>query len=273
MNEKGHTLLEFISLHVSSSKREIKRQIEHNACTLNGQIERVASTRLVSGDTVDWHPQELTKPSFDPDRILFEDDALMIYNKPPGIACDANGILALLKSYGRFFLVHRLDKETSGVLILAKNAASEKVLLEAFKERKVEKKYIALVYGLPKQNGVIENSLGKVGAFQGQTRYGSVAEGKGKRAKTSFSVEKFLKRGALVACYPETGRTHQIRIHLSEMGHPILGDYQYGKHLAPRLMLHAYKVSFQHRGKKLTITAPIPKDFQTEMLKMSKSPS
>lgn len=257
------TLLEFIALFHSSSKKEIKRLIENNSCKLNGVIERIASQKVAYGDSVEWNPQIKEKVHFDKKRILFEDDALLIYNKPSGITSDAEGILELLKPHGHFFLVHRLDKETSGILILAKNEEEKKALTNAFRDRAIKKQYVALVEGIPKQKGIIENYLGKVGGFQGQTLYGAVGKVKGKLAKTEWVLQKALKHAALISCFPETGRTHQIRVHLSEMGHPILGDYQYGKPKQPhRLMLHAYKISFNHQGKILSITAPIPKDFQ-----------
>lgn len=260
-------LLEFLALKIPSSKKEIKRQIEFGACKLNGVVVRIASKKVTAGDLLEWNARASVKSSFDPASILYEDEDLLVYNKPPGVTSDSEGILALLKPYGQFLLVHRLDKDTSGLLILAKKASSEKILTAAFKERAVEKHYVALVFGLPKPKGVIENYLGKIGGYQGQTLYGSVAPHLGKFAKTSWVLQKALKKAAFISCYPETGRTHQIRVHLSEMGHPILGDYQYGKKEAPRLMLHAYKISFLHRGNTLTLHAPIPKDFQ-EMIKL-----
>lgn len=259
------SLLEFLAHKISSSKKEIKRQIENNACILNGAIVRVASKELTYGDTIEWKERLINKPLFEPNRILYEDKDLLIYNKPPGVSSDAEGMLALLKPYGHFFLVHRLDKDTSGVFILAKNVASEKVITAAFKERSIKKHYVALVNGIPEPKGYIENYLGKIGGFQGQNVYGSVEPHLGKFARTSWVLQKKFKKAALISCYPETGRTHQIRIHLSELGHPILGDAQYGSFEAARLMLHAYKISFLHGGKMFTVIAPIPKDFQDKI--------
>lgn len=258
------TLLEYMASRLSKSNKEIKRAIERGACRVNGRVERVASRTITLNDRVEWHEVVIEKVVYDPARILFEDENLLAYNKPPGIACDEQGILHLLKAKAPLLLVHRLDKYTSGVLLLAKNKPAEKKMLEAFKQREVEKVYLALCDGNPKvKSGVIENYLGKIGGYQGQTLYGSVPPHLGKRAKTFWSVEKSYKNAALIRCYPETGRTHQIRVHMSEMGHPILGDDQYGKDFRcplrpPRMMLHAYEL----RMGELKVRAPIPKDFQ-----------
>lgn len=263
-------LLDFIALHLKSvSKKQIKRLIETNHCLVNQKMERFASAQVFSGDEVQFEAKNLSKPTFQAKHILFEDPYLLVYNKPAGVATDPKGVLELLKPHGRFFLTHRLDKDTSGALILAKSSEVEEKMMEAFSSRQVKKEYLALVDGTPKgKEGVIENTLGKIGAFSGQTLYGKVAQG-GKHAKT---IWRRGKRGSLLHCYPETGRTHQIRVHLSEMGHPILGDYQYGKAFKsplrpPRHMLHAYRLTFSHpvTGILLKIQAPIPKDFQEAM--------
>lgn len=262
-------LLDFVASHLELSKKQIKRLIETNHCLVNQKMERFASTLLSSGDEVQFDVKIQSKPTFQAKHVLFEDPYLLIYNKPAGITTDSKGILEFLKSHGRFFLTHRLDKDTSGALILAKSSEVEEKMAESFASRQVKKEYLALIDGVPKsKEGVIENALGKIGAFSGQTLYGKVMHG-GKHAKT---VWKRGNIGSLLHCYPETGRTHQIRVHLSEMGYPILGDYQYGKAfkspLRPsRHMLHAYRLTFLHpmTGELLKIQAPIPKDFQEVM--------
>ena len=278
--DENLSLLEFISriLSESISKKEIKRRIEDNCCSINGAVERVASKKLAWKDRVEWEEKKkssIPKALFESSRVLYEDQDLLVYNKPSGVECDQEGMVRLLKTYGRFFLVHRLDKYTSGALVLAKTREAEKSLLAFFKEREVGKYYLALVDGIPKiRSGTIENYLGKVGGFQGQTNYGSVKPLLGKFAKTAWSIKSTYKQASLIVCYPETGRTHQIRVHLSELGHPILGDFQYGKKFVckikpSRMLLHAYSIEFKHpvEDKILKIKAPIPKDFQ-EMVKL-----
>lgn len=275
--DENLSLVEFISkvLPEGISKKEIKRQIEDNCCSVNGTVERVASKKVAWKDRIEWEKkQKAPVQKFEPSKILYEDAELLVYNKPSGVECDEEGVVRLLKTHGRFFLVHRLDKFTSGALVLAKTREAEKALLAFFKEREVGKCYLAFADGVPKlKKGTVENHLGKVGAFQGQTNYGSVKPLLGKFAKTEWSVKNIYKNASLIVCYPETGRTHQIRVHLSELGHPILGDYQYGKRFVckikpSRMLLHAYKIEFKHpiEEKMLKITAPIPKDFQ-DMIK------
>lgn len=265
-------LLDFVAKKLPTSKKQIKRLIESNQCLVNQKMERFASAQVFFNDEVQFNEITISKPSFQPKHVLFDDPYLLIYNKPAGITTDQKGILDLLKPHGRFFLTHRLDKDTSGALILAKSSEAEEKMTEAFASRLVKKEYLALIDGAPKsKEGIIENALGKIGAFAGQTLYGNVSQG-GKHAKTLWKLGKSSKKGSVLHCFPETGRTHQIRVHLSEMGHPILGDYQYGKAfkspLRPaRHMLHAYRLTFLHpmTGMLLKIQAPIPKDFQEMM--------
>lgn len=272
--EDGVRLQEFIKEHLKDpiSIKEVKRQLEDGRASVNGQIERFGSTKLISGDTVEFHPttKEKRNPTFDPKRVLYEDNEILIYNKPPKVSSDEKGILALLLPHGVFYLVHRLDKETSGALLLAKTKEALKKLEEAFKERDVEKTYLAVVDGIPsRKKGVIENYLGKVGSFQGGIIIGSTTDKKGDFAKTSWEVKVKGDDRALILCEPETGRTHQIRVHMSEMGHPILGDYLYGKTFSSkgrpdRMLLHAYKLRFLHpkTNEPLVVIAPLPLDFE-----------
>ncbi len=190
--------------------------------------------------------------------VLFEDKDLLIINKPSGVVSEGK------------FLVHRLDKETSGVLVLAKNQSMQEAMEALFKKREVHKIYLAIVDGKVAQDeGVIDNALGKIHSYQGQTIYRAVDAKKGKRAITSWKCLKRGKQASLLQCEPYTGRTHQIRAHLSGMGHPILGDVQYGKRFCctfhpQRNMLHAYRIQFKHpsTGQKMDIVAPIPSDFK-----------
>jgi RluA family pseudouridine synthase len=167
-------------------------------------------------------------------------------------------------------LVHRLDKETSGVLILAKTPDIKDKMVALFKSRNIRKFYLAIVDGvMDKNEGKIDNFLGKKHEFQGQTIYGSVDEKKGMRAITFWKCLAKYKTASVVCCELFTGRTHQLRAHLSGIGHPILGDIQYGRKFICRFkpcrnLLHAYSVAFMHpsTGKKLKIIAPIPVDFK-----------
>lgn len=255
--KKEESLLSFLKSKTQLSGREIKRALENGACRLNGKVERFGSVKLKVGDKVIFHlPKKVAVGTL---KVLHQDPSLTLFNKPSGV------VSAPEKGH---HLVHRLDKGTSGVLLMARTISAKKALEILFKKREVKKVYIALVKGaLRKEQGTIENKLGKKGAFQGQTVYGAMPNGK--RAITHYKVLKKGKKYSLVELHPETGRTHQLRVHLSELGHPILGDLQYGRgSIFPkeidRLCLHAYRLSFVHPrvDKKIQATAPLPSLFK-----------
>lgn len=206
--------------------------------------------------------------------ILFEDDALVIINKPSGLVVNrAESVKEktvedwahekFTSGIDRSGVVHRIDKETSGILLIAKTPEAFAALQRQFKERIVKKTYLALVHGkLVPEEGEIRAPVGRL-PWNPQ-RFGIVPEGKD--AVTKYKVIK----DNLVELYPETGRTHQIRVHLKYINHPIIGDYLYAgrktarddRKWAPRVMLHAWKLTFVHpnSGKKITVEAPIPDD-------------
>ncbi len=153
--------------------------------------------------------------------------------------------------------------------MFAKTQRMLEAMIELFRARLVKKEYLAVVDGaLKKSTGVIDNYLGKKHEFEGQAIWGSISKEKGLRAITEWKLLKLGKNLSLIKCYPKTGRTHQIRVHLSEMKHPILGDHQYCKHFQckyqpKRCLLHALKVVFIHPTKKtkIEVEAPVPPDF------------
>ena len=255
--KKESPLLMFLKEKTDLSGREIKRALESGGCRLNGRLERFASTKLKIGDKLTFRlPKAVPKQTL---TILYQDSSLTLFNKPSGITT------APEKGH---HLVHRLDKGTSGVLLMARTLPMKKALETLFKKREVKKTYIALIKGTPrKTQGTIENYLTKKGTFHGQTLYGSAP--KGQRAVTHWKILKKEKGISLIELHPETGRTHQLRVHLSEMGHPILGDLQYGRDATfpasiDRLCLHAYRLTFLHpkTGKKIQATAPLPTLFK-----------
>nr|MBA3817181.1 RNA pseudouridine synthase [Parachlamydiaceae bacterium] len=139
-----------------------------------------------------------------------------------------------------------------------------------FKQRKVKKTYLAIVDGLPKSSqGIIDNFLGKISIYEGQTLYGEVSKAKGGlSARTVWKKEKTGVAASFIICYPETGRTHQLRVHLSGLGHPILGDYQYGRSFKcsfrpQRMLLHAYEITFENpvTNQLIQVIAKQPADF------------
>lgn len=264
--ESGLKLVDFLAFKIQLSKKKIKEHLEHNRCSINGRIERFSNTPLYEGDRVTLQLDFLTtvlSNKVEEHRILYEDDFFIAYDKPSGITCDAQGILSLWPFKG-YELVHRLDKETSGVLLIAKNHEVFNKFVDQFRQYLIKKRYIAIVDGyLEKQKGIIENYLGKKGTFAGQTVWGSVDTSKGLYAVTEWECKERTPDHSVVICYPKTGRTHQIRVHMAEMGHPILGDGQYGRQFistlkVPRLCLHAESLQFLHpdTGLEMEVTAP-----------------
>jgi 23S rRNA pseudouridine955/2504/2580 synthase/23S rRNA pseudouridine1911/1915/1917 synthase len=257
------------------SAKQIKRAIDAGKCLLNGKAERFSSRLVGFGDKVELDispPKEKSKQVDikESERVLYSDDDLIAYNKPASIVSDSKDLLDVLeKRFGSVILLHRLDKDTTGVLLFARNELAAKAIETLFKKRLVKKTYLAFVNGIPaKSSGVIENFLGKLHVYQGQTVWGAVLREKGLLAKTTWEIKKKGKGAALILCRPETGRTHQIRVHLSSLGHPILGDHQYGRaftcdYRPQRVLLHAAEIVFEHPRTKqlLTIKAVLPEDF------------
>ncbi len=233
--------------------------------------------------------------------ILFEDDELLVINKPPGIVVNraesvkgetvqdwAEEKLQINKSdkytneedkdfYDRAGIVHRIDKETSGILLIAKSPESFRELQRQFKGRIVKKTYLAIVHGnLVPPEGEIRAPVGRLP--WNRERFGIVPEGKEavtkyKRVKSlQLRVKNKNEEFSLVELYPESGRTHQIRVHLKYINHPIVADFLYAgrktarddRTWAPRVMLHAWKISFGHPKTQalVAIDSPIPDDMK-----------
>ncbi len=221
------------------------------------------------------------KPENIPLDVLFEDNDLIVINKPAGLVVHpgaghrehtlVNALLhhcSNLSGIGgeeRPGIVHRLDKETSGCLVVAKTDEAHRALSIQFADRTVEKVYLALVAGRMKRTaGTVEKKIGRH-PFQRQKM--SVQPEHGREARTDYRVVRSSEQGSLVECRLHSGRTHQIRVHLHHLGHAVLGDKIYGARSAgnfPRQMLHAWKLGFQRprTNKWKDFEAPVPEDFQ-----------
>jgi len=222
--------------------------------------------------------------------ILHEDTDVVVVNKPPGIIGFPEGstqgetiidVLVeenpALKDAGeapRYGVVHRLDKDTSGILVVAKSTEALRFLQEQFTQRTVTKKYIALVHGFVQEDhGIIDNPLGRIPHQKKQKSY-LPHEPEAKRpdvreARTEYSVTKRFQDYTLLEVVPKTGRKHQIRCHLAHIGHPVVGDKLYGfkGHAAPaglnRQFLHAAELTITlPGGDKKAFAAPLPEDLQ-----------
>ncbi len=208
--------------------------------------------------------------------ILHQDDDIFVLNKPPGLPVQGgtgtdrhlDGMLDALAEDGeRPRLVHRLDKDTSGVLVLARNAPAARALTGSFRGRETEKLYWGLVKGLPERHeGTIDLAIEKLPGKSGEKM---VASKGGKRAITHYKlVERAGHEAAWLAMMPITGRTHQLRVHMAAIGTPIVGDGKYGGReafltgsISRNLHLHARSITFPHPGKsgKVAVTAPLPR--------------
>lgn len=213
--------------------------------------------------------------------ILFEDQWLLAVNKPAGLPTQPSvdrkrpSLYSLLldsKKWPYLGLHHRLDVPTSGVVLLTKNKEANKGVAELFKERNAEKKYLCLAHGLPSSSEFeIKNYLKALKLKTGKTKMVATLSG-GDFAHTEFKVVETFSKECLIQASPQTGRMHQIRTHLAELKHPILGDSLYfrvDRHY-PRLMLHAFELNFLHpkTGQQVQIVAPPPTDFEKALTRL-----
>jgi 23S rRNA pseudouridine1911/1915/1917 synthase len=206
-------------------------------------------------------PTTALTPEAIPLNILYEDNDLMVIDKPAGLTVHpapghpshtlVNAILSHLPALDtgdrqRPGIVHRLDRDTSGLILVAKNSAAHQNLANQFKSRSVAKAYLVLVKGqLTPRDGVIEAPIGR--DSRDRKRMAVVAEGRGRQARTHYHVVRYIDNYTLLEVRPETGRTHQIRVHLSAIGFPVVGDAAYGvksPHLS-RQFLHAARLGFR----------------------------
>lgn len=211
--------------------------------------------------------------------ILYQDDAVLAISKPAGLLTIADGyesslphVRTLLEPiFGKLWIVHRLDKQTSGVLLLARSAEAHKKLNQQFAARQVRKTYHAVILGVPTWQ--MTNTSLRLRENVGHKHRTVADPERGKPSQTVFTVLETFDQCTLIEAVPKTGRRHQVRAHLYAIGHPILRDPLYGlpeqakpmQHLPiQRLALHAYRLEFSHPegGKRLSISAPYPADFQ-----------
>jgi RluA family pseudouridine synthase len=262
-SEHGMSLLAFLRARCAheGSVKSLKRLIDKGRCAVNARIVRISTTSLAAGSSVTLDLLPLASAPPDSLSLLYEDEDVACYDKPAGLVCVPAAFPSSLR------LVHRLDKETSGVLLLAKHAEAQRALERLFAERRVRKEYLAIVDGrVLSARGTIDNRLGKLYAYAGQTVYGPAPCGA--RAITSWRRLHARADATLLLCQPLTGRTHQIRAHMKGAGHPILGDVQYGAHFRcayrpSRHLLHAASLTFSHprSGEEIRAEAPLPIDF------------
>jgi len=289
----GERLDKYITQKESGLSRSFIQELVSSGHILVNNQSAKPSLRLKTGDTITIEippetPSELKAENI-PLEIIFQDKDLLLINKPPGLTVHpapghpdhtlVNGVLALEPEMEDFDdplrpgIVHRLDKDTSGLLLVAKNRQALANLSAQFKERTIRKYYLALVKGeLRPAEGFIEAPLGR----DPQNRQKIAVVSDGRHARTGYKVLRYIQGYSLLEVKLETGRTHQIRVHFAAIGHPVAGDAVYGQKESwvKRQFLHAHRLSFAlpSNGQVVEFTSPLPPDLE-EALKILETPS
>jgi 23S rRNA pseudouridine1911/1915/1917 synthase len=259
------------------SRSEVQREVRAGNVSISGDVTLLPSRRLRENEEITWDLVDRAPLTPDPIPldILYEDEYLVVVDKPtglvvhPGAGTDSATLVEGLL-VGRSLppsddptrpgVVHRLDKDTSGVIVVAKTSAALAHVQHQFAVRSVAKSYIALVDGvISEDEGTIEAPIGRDPA--NPRRMGIRSDGRA--ARTDFRVLRRLEGTSLLLAHPRTGRTHQLRVHLRYIGHPVLGDTIYGSTPAARLLLHAWRIVVQHpeTEQPLHVEAPVPPEF------------
>lgn len=299
----GVRLDQALAFEANTSRAKAQEWIEAGLVWVEGKVVTKASYKL-KGETVEVEPPAPVPASVAaedlPLRVLHEDEDLIVVNKPAGMLTHpAPGVYsgtlvnAILGRFGldvslgesedaddlvrlkaprpelvRPGIVHRLDKDTSGVIVVARHEAAHRRLSEAFAGRSVFKRYLALTVGVPPE-GTLSAPIGRHPIDRTRMHVGGVAS---RYAQTDFEVLGVVEKHALISAILHTGRTHQIRVHLKHLHAPILGDEVYGKgsDLIARQALHAYELRLQHprSGKYLHFVAPIPTDIERAWVRL-----
>ena len=282
-------LKEEFFLDKKKTRGEIVRQIKDGNVLVDGKGIK-PSHLLKQGEKVEFDMTEEVA-GLAPNKnvkfgIISQDENMLVVDKPAGLQVHpssrnekdtlVNGLLYRFPEISdvgdapktRPGIVHRLDRGTSGVMVVARNQEIYSWLKKKFKEREMRKKYWAVVYGEPSPKGIIDAPLARAANYKKQIIAGKKTRTKIRSAVTEYETLKTFQGMSLLEVFPRTGRTHQIRVHLTSIGHPIVGDEKYArkqsvfKSDAARLLLHAKSLTFEEAGKKYKFEAPLPDDFR-----------
>lgn len=291
VQDQGRRVDQWLAEVMNQSRSQIQRLMEREAVTVNGKHLK-GGYKLREGDQVDVLPLSSQEPSIEPEPVAldirYEDDQLLVINKPQGLVVHparghwsgtiVHGLLhrqslapelmeaALTDEQGfRPGIVHRLDKDTSGLLVAAKTAAAHQCLSTQIKERTMKRHYLAVIHGrLDEAEGTVTAPIGRDTMDRKRM---AVREG-GRPAVTHFSVKERFHHHTLLECRLETGRTHQIRVHLAAIKHPIVGDPVYGRKTSldrrfAGQLLHAHYLGLEHPGGQwMEFWAPLPQELR-----------
>jgi 23S rRNA pseudouridine1911/1915/1917 synthase len=292
--DQGERLDIFLSLKLTDCSRASARElILARNITVNGFIKKpsykVKCGETVSGRISSSKPLTLQAESIDL-QIIHEDDWIMVVNKQAGLVVHpAPGHLSGTMVNALLFhrpeikdvmdemrpgIVHRLDKDTSGLLIIAKTPGVREALIDAFKKRQIKKTYLAIVHGSIREDE--GQMMLPIGRHPKDRKRMSTISLKGRHAETAWRVRERFEKGTLLELDLKTGRTHQIRVHCAAMGHPVIGDPVYGKRKkrdigdASRQMLHAWRIRLNHpiTGHEVFVEAPVPEDMKGMIKKL-----
>lgn len=283
----------YLARHTELSRSRIASLIQEGALKIDGRLEFKPSAKLENGQRLELLIPETRAVGIEPQNIpldiLYQDGDIVIVNKPCGMVVhpaagneDRTLVNALLyhvhdlSGIGgemRPGIVHRLDKDTSGLIVIAKNDRAHIAMSEQFKQRSMEKHYRAVAFGsFAQESGLIDAPIARHPVDRKKM---AIVAG-GKPSQTEWTVIERLKGATYLDVHLLTGRTHQIRVHMQSISHPLLGDKIYAPHIKPavhipRLMLHAYSLAFDHpiTGKHMEITAPIPETFLQTLRKLA----
>ena len=275
------------------SRERVKALMSEGRVTLDGKVTAQASSKPAAGTAFAISIPAVTPDEAQPEdiplNVVFEDEHLIVIDKPAGLVVHpavgnydgtlvnallyhCQGQLSGIGGVARPGIVHRIDKDTSGLLVVAKSDVAHEGLARQFEDHTVERAYLALVAGNPMPpSGTVTGSIGR--SNTNRKKMALVSEGRGKHAVTHYATLERFGLAALVECRLETGRTHQVRVHMTSLGNPLLGDPAYGRtptklkpllaeHKFERQALHAKVLGFVHpvTGEPLRFESPLPAD-------------
>lgn len=292
LQNDGKRVDAYLRENTAFSRSRVSVLIQDGALKIDDELELKPSRKLTAGERLTLCVPQVREveivPQNIPIDILYQDEDIVIVNKPCGMVVHpavgnedrtlVNALMYHVKDLSgiggemRPGIVHRLDKDTSGLILVAKNDRAHAVMSEQFKARTMEKHYRAVAFGaFSQEEGLIDAPIAR---HPTDRKRMAVIAG-GKESQTKWQVMERLKSATYLDVHLLTGRTHQIRVHMQSIGHPLLGDVIYAPHVKvpvhiPRLMLHAYSLSFNHptTGKRMDIVAPLPEKFTTTLEKL-----